>query len=193
MAYSSVLPIGARNVTNDLAIGLRISLESAEKIKLLLGSSKAKDKEDELDLSGLTLPEEIKTVSYKTLVEGIIRPRLNELFQMIASEVKKSGLAGLTPSGMVLCGGGALTVGIVESAKRTLSMPVRVGYPTGISGLIDDIESPAFAASVGLLKYGLKSDESLHASSSSMSSMLNKLPGKGLFGKVSDMVRSLLP
>ncbi len=193
LAYSSVLPVGARNVTNDLAIGLRISLESAEKIKLLLGSNKSKDKEDEIDVTALKLPEEIKTVSYKTLVEGIIRPRLNEMFQAIASEVKKSELAGLTPSGMVLCGGGAMTVGITESAKRTLSMPVRIGFPTGISGLIDDIENPAFATAVGLLKHGLKNDEMMTGVSSPRGNMLNKIPVSGALGKVVDLVRSLLP
>src|SRR3989338_1469497 len=67
LSYSSVLPVGAKNVTNDLAIGLRISLESAEKIKLHLSSLKNKD--DEVDLSSLHLPEELKTVSYKTRSE----------------------------------------------------------------------------------------------------------------------------
>lgn len=194
LAYSSVLPVGAKNVTNDLAIGLRISLESAEKIKLFLG--KHKDKEDELDLSSLNLPEEMKTVSYKTLVEGIIRPRLNELFQAIATEMRKSTLAGLTPSGLVLTGGGAMTVGIIDSAKRTLSMPVRVGIPMGISGLIDDIENPSFATSVGLLKHAVKSDEEAYTGGGAGSgggNLLDKLPGKGLFGKAADMIRSLLP
>jgi len=153
LSYSSVLPVGAKNVTNDLAIGLRISLESAEKIKLHLSSLKTKD--DEVDLTSLHLPEELKTVSYKTLVEGIIRPRLNEIFQLVTSEIKKSNLGGLTPAGLVLTGGGALTVGISDSAKRVLSMPVRVASPTGISGLIDDIENPAFACPVGLLKYAM--------------------------------------
>jgi len=191
LAYSSVLPVGAKNVTNDLAIGLRISLESAEKIKLFLG--KHKDKEDELDLASLELVEEMKTVSYKTLVEGIIRPRLNELFGAIASEIRKSTLAGLTPSGLVLTGGGAMTVGIIDSAKRTLSMPVRIGYPTGISGLIDDIENPSYATSVGLLKHAIKQDEDAYSGSSSKSNFLSKLPGKGLVGKAADMIRSLLP
>src|SRR3989344_3108275 len=114
LSYSSVLPVGAKNVTNDLAIGLRVSLEGAEKIKLALGDFKTK--EDEINLAELGLGDELKTVSYKTLVEGIIRPRLNELFSMVAGELKKSGLVGLTPSGLVVCGGGAQTVGVIESA-----------------------------------------------------------------------------
>jgi len=167
LSYTSVIPIGARHITNDLAIGLRISLESAEKIKLYLSkhyskkvrvpetgeSRRSRGEEDDLDLNELHLPEDIKKVSSKTLVEGIIRPRLNELFTMIALEIKKSGYATQTPAGLVITGGGAKTVGAEESAKRMLSMPVRVGYPTRIAGLIDDVESPTFATAVGLLEY----------------------------------------
>ncbi len=188
LSYSSVLPVGARNVTNDLAIGLRISLESAEKIKIFISQNRTKDKEDEIDLSPLSLSEELKTISYKTLVEGIIRPRLNELFQMISSEIKKSNLAGLTPAGLVICGGGALTVGLVDSAKRILSMPVRIGFPTGLTGLIEEIESPAFAASVGLLKYSLDNTEEPGAGN-----FLDKIPLTGLIGKVTNVLKSLLP
>ena len=187
LSYSSVLPIGAKNVTNDLAIGLRISLESAEKIKLYL--SQQKTPADELDLEKLNLSEEIKSVSFKTVVEGIIRPRLNEIFQLVAGEIKKSSLAGLTPAGVVLCGGGAMTVGITDSAKRTLSMPVRIGTPGGISGLIDDIETPAFATSIGLLKYAVSQGEQVQIKGPS----LDTIPGRGFIGKVTDMIKSLLP
>ncbi|MEK7091026.1 MAG: cell division protein FtsA [Patescibacteria group bacterium] len=188
LSYTSVLPVGARNVTNDLAIGLRISLESAEKLKVFISQSHTKDKEDEIDLSPLSLSEELKTISYKTLVEGIIRPRLNELFQMISSEIKKSSLAGLTPAGLVICGGGALTVGLVDSAKRILSMPVRIGVPTGLTGLIEEIESPAFATSVGLLKYSLD-----NAEGSPAGNFLDKIPLTGLMGKITSALKSLLP
>jgi cell division protein FtsA len=165
LSYTSVIPIGARHITNDLAIGLRISLESAEKIKLYLSKhyikkvrviepgNRRNKEDDELDLNDLHLPEDIKKVSSKTLVEGIIRPRLNELFTMIALEIKKSGYATQTPAGLVITGGGAKTVGAEESAKRMLSMPVRIGEPQHIAGLIDDVQSPTFASSVGLLEY----------------------------------------
>ncbi len=168
LSYTSVVPIGARHITNDLAIGLKISLESAEKIKLYLskhytrrvrtpepepGQRRNRAEEDELDLNELHLPEDVKKVSSKTLVEGIIRPRLNELFTMIALEIKKSGFATQTPAGLVITGGGAKTVGAEESAKRMLSMTVRVGIPQNIAGLIDDVESPTFATAVGLLEY----------------------------------------
>jgi len=186
LAYSAVIPVGAKNVTNDLAIGLRISLESAEKIKIFLGS--LKNKEDDIDMSQLGLEEELKSVSYKTLVEGIIRPRLNEIFQAIATELKKSGFAGLTPAGLVICGGGALTIGIVDSAKRTLNMPVRIGIPTGITGLIDDVENPAFATSIGLLKYAQNLQDDQHDSQP-----LANFQVGGIVGKITSFLKSLLP
>jgi cell division protein FtsA len=168
VAYSSVLPIGARHITNDLAIGLRISLESAEKIKLhLSGPSKKavvleeeqleerpREKSDELDLSALHLPEELSKVSQKTLIDGIIRPRLNEIFTMVGLEIKKSGYAGQTPSGLVITGGGARTIGVSDSAKRMLAMPVRIGYPVNIKGIIDEIQDTSFATVIGLANYG---------------------------------------
>ena len=189
LSHSAVLPVGAKNVTNDLAIGLRVSLESAEKIKIFLEKVNTKDKEDDVDISSLALPEEIKSVSYRTLVEGIIRPRLNEIFQVIAAELKLSNLAGLTPAGLVITGGGSMTVGAIDSAKRVLSMPVRIGFPTGISGLIDEIESPAFATSVGLLTYGNKS----HESSGVEVPWNNKFPIKDMVSKIGDLLKSLLP
>jgi len=172
VAYSSVLPIGARHITNDLAIGLRISLESAEKIKLFLSKPegrkmmRAEDdeevvekpekgaKSDEIDLASLGIAEELRKVSRKTLIEGIIRPRLNEIFTMVGLEIKKSGFAGQTPSGLVISGGGALTIGVTDSAKRMLAMPVRIGVPTGIKGIVDEINDSSFSTSVGLLVYG---------------------------------------
>lgn len=172
VAYSSVLPIGARHITNDLAIGLRVSLESAEKIKLFLSRPQKRqaltDEElsgkreirvsDELDLSQLHLPEELKKVSQKTLVEGIIRPRLNEIFTMVGLELKKSGLGSQTPAGLVITGGGARTVGIVDAAKRMLAMPVRAGIPTNMKGIVDEIEDSPYATVIGLIRFGATLD-----------------------------------
>jgi cell division protein FtsA len=194
LAHSSVMQVGAINVTKDIAAGLRVSLESAEKIKLHL--STVKSKEDDLDLSSLKLPEELKAVSYKTLHEGIIRYRLNEMFGMVAGAIKESGFGGLTPSGVVLCGGGSLTLGVIESAKRILSMPVKIGSPIGISGLVDDIDNPAFASSVGLLRYAQKQAEDESNGRSSFISSLpsfDKLPSKGIVNKAVQWIKSLLP
>ncbi len=214
LSYSSVLPVGARNITNDLAIGLRISLESAEKIKLLLNKkqpevvhpeeivnesikkNKTKDNlQDELDLSGLQLPEGVNKISRKTLIDGIIRPRLNEIFTMIALEIKKSGFGGLTPAGVVITGGGAETMGIIETAKRNLAMQVRVGSPIGITGLVDEIMTPSFATSVGLILYAAKTGvlTKERFSLGRFSKMITKAPIQGAAGKFIDIIKSFLP
>lgn len=170
LSYSSVIPVGAKYITNDIAIGLRVSLESAEKIKLFLSRKQNKklkiEKEEgeenesgEIDLSSLKLVEDLRKVSEKTLVDGIIRPRLNEIFTMVLIELKKSGFLTQTPAGVVITGGGAKTIGAVESAKRVLSMPVRLGVPFGLSGLIDDVEDPAFSTACGLVVFGKKNKD----------------------------------
>lgn len=204
LSYSSVIPIGARNITNDLAIGMRVSLETAEKVKLALSTPAAaglpeedKDaakKADELDLAKLGISEDVSSVSRKTLIEGIIRPRLNEIFTMVGLELKKSGLGGQTPAGVVVVGGGALTVGIETACKRVLSLPTRLGSPTGVAGLVEEIGSPAFAASVGLLLYAAKTPAVVHATPlANVTKLVQKLPGRGAFTKAIDFIKSFLP
>ena len=212
LAHSAVLPVGARNITNDIAIGLRISLDSAEKIKLALAkppryainseeeiplpaASVSHDdrrrRDEEVDLSQLGLVEELKTVSRRTLVEGIIKPRVDQIFEYVGLEMKRSGLSSLTPAGLVITGGGALTIGIVEAAKKELALPVRIGTPSGVSGLVDEILSPPFATSVGLVVYGAKSHQGEHTKVSFP--RLGTVQFKGLLSRGVDLVKSLLP
>ncbi len=210
LSYSSVIPIGAINITKDLAAGLRVSLESAEKIKLMLSQSphlpataededKTKysknEKADEIDVSGLGLPEELRVLSRRTLVEGIIKPRLNEIFTMVGLEIKRSGFGGMTPSGVVITGGGAETIGAIESARRNLAMPVHIGHPHKITGLIDEIMTPAFTTGVGLLLYGAKGthEEGGKSTFSGFGKMSERVQIKGLAGKVIDLVKSFMP
>lgn len=197
LVYSGVIPIGAKNVTNDLAIGLRISLDSAEKIKLFLSSKKKKDSKEETD--EISLKEslgisdkdlEIKRVSRKTLVEGIIRPRLNEIFSMVRSELEKNGILSMTPSGVIITGGGAETVGILESAKRVLAMPARIGTPTGVSGLVDDILTPSYACAIGLILYGAEQNQNVPLTKFHKKF---KLPTMGYLGRIIELVKDLLP
>ena len=204
LSYSSVIPIGARNITNDLAIGMRVSLETAEKVKLALSTPEAASlpeedkniakKADELDLAKLGISEDVSSASRKTLIEGIIRPRLNEIFTMVGMELKKSGLGGQTPAGVVVVGGGALTVGIETACKRVLSLPTRLGSPTGVSGLVEEIGSPAFAASVGLLLYAAKTPAVVHSTPlANVTKLVQRLPGKGTFAKAINFIKSFLP
>lgn len=216
LAYSSVLPIGARNVTNDMAIGLRVGLDSAEQIKLALSRqpkqattfnddeepqtkesiAERRRKEDEIDLASLGVHiEGLQKISRKTLVDGIIKLRLNEIFRVILAEVKKSGLGGLTPSGIVLTGGGAQTIGIVEACRQVLAMPVRIGNPQGVSGLIDEIMHPAFATAIGLILYGVRQEEMNQSRGNMPSISLKGIPFSpaGILKKLVDFFKALLP
>lgn len=212
VSYSSVLAIGARHITNDLAIGLRISLESAEKIKLFLSDTSSKKtihpanefspdhrearsevRTDELDISPLQLPEEVRKVSKKTLIEGIIRPRLNEIFTMIGLEIKKSGYGGQTPAGLVITGGGAQTIGIQDSAKRMLAMPVRIGIPTNVKGIIDEVEDSAFSTAVGLAAYGSQLETQSNLPFGMSAPKIPWLPSGKMLRKVLEFAKSFIP
>lgn len=198
-AYSCVLPVGGKNITNDIAIGLRISLEDAEKVKQFVseyrpptvpedrkpvttetrkGMEARKREEDEVDISDLGIAE-LATVDKKFLQDGVIKPRLEEIFEEVASQIRKSGFEGQTPSGLVICGGAAQTIGLFSVAKRILRLPLRIGQPTGVSGLIDEVSTPAYAASIGTILFGM------HAASDRKVSLVSSLP----IGKVKDKVK----
>lgn len=167
IAHSVVIPIGGKNITNDLAIGLRGSLETAEKIKIALSEKNKKivgddtekdgrEKTDVLDITKLGITEDLGPLSKKTLLDGIIKPRLTEIFTLIGMEIKRSGYAGLLPAGLVITGGGAKTIGIDTVGKEVLRMPARIADPTGVGGIIEEVSSTEYSSAVGLLLYGEK-------------------------------------
>ena len=159
LSYSSSIPIGARHISNDIAVGLRVSLDSAEKIKIFLSKSfDGKKKTSQINLKELDLPENLTEVSLKTLVDGIVAPRLEEIFKLIFEEIEKSGFGQQIPSGLVITGGGALTIGMLETGKRVVGLPIRIGFPEKISGLVDEILDPQYSTTVGLLLYGINND-----------------------------------
>ena len=136
------------------------------------------------------LPEEVRKVSRKTLIEGIIKPRLNEIFTMVRLQLDRENISARIPSGVILTGGGAETIGVEDSARKMLSLPVRIGKPSGVAGLIDDIISPQFAVPVGLLLYA-KEHESAHQTQPFSRKI--KLPSSGFAGKIVDAIKDLLP
>lgn len=161
LSYSSSIPVGAKHITNDIAVGLRVSLQSAEKIKLHLSHylqniKNSQKKDTDLNLTQLNLPENISSVTLKSLTDGIIAPRLEEIYKLVEEEIEKSGFANSIPSGLVVTGGGAMTVGMVELGRRYMNMPIRIGIPEGVTGLVDELLNPQYATTVGLLLYGQK-------------------------------------
>ncbi len=209
VAYSSVIPVGSRHITSDLAVGLRVSLESAEKIKVYLGKTiktpampeghdrdgklgtTPKPKEELLDLKSLGLPEDLQQkITKKAVVDSIIRPRVREIFELVGKEVKKSGFGAQTPSGLVITGGGAMTVGMLEQAKYVLGYPARIGRVEGLSGLTDEIDSPGFATAAGLVIYGAKAGPS---DQMRLPALTKGLPIKEMVDRGINLIKSFLP
>jgi len=191
--YSDVLPIGGKHITSDLAIGLRAHMEASESIKIKLSEEREgfntiehDNMNDDFDVSGFGL--DMDSVPRK-LLYGIMDARLNEIFSLIALEIKKADLTGKLPAGVILTGGSSLTSGIERVAKRVLKTPVRIGYPKGVTGLIDEIEGPAFAATVGEVIYGAQLIKS--------GSLLSFDSGRGKIGnilsKILEKAKSFLP
>ncbi len=150
-----VLPIGGNLITSDIAIGLRLPFGVAEELKVTYGHcdpSTISD-DDMIDLAQF-IPNCDDLVPRKLLAE-IIQARVEELFEMVHEEIRKSGYDGLLPAGMVLTGGTAELPGIQGVAGQTLDLPTRIGSPLGLHGLADSISRPAYATAVGLLQWAL--------------------------------------
>jgi len=154
--FTSVLPYGGNNITNDIAIGLRTPLEDAEKIKKKYGCAYAgmigANETIEVPSVGGRKP---RTLMRKTLAD-IIEPRVEEISSLIYQEIKKSGAERLLASGVVVTGGCANLEGIPELAENIFNLPARRGYPIGLGGLVDVVNNPIYATGVGLLVYGFK-------------------------------------
>ncbi len=186
VSHTAVLPVGGINVTNDVAIGLRTSLNLAEEIKVKNGTANVAEVQPEELLNVSMLGDAGgQTIQRRRLAE-IIEARMRELYDMIRAEIERSGHAGPLPAGIVLTGGGAKLAGVTELARDVLEMPVRVAGPEGVGGLMDQLASPAFSTSLGLLLWGAHhpaSDLSGYAAASEGDAGVGRLMGwlRGLF------------
>lgn len=189
--YCSVIPMGGVNVTNDLAIGLRLPLEEAEKVKIKLTKIiEDKKYEDEIDISRFGIDHDTKRkIPISTATNGIIRPRLEELASLINSQLESNQLRHLIPAGLVVTGGGSQTVNLQDIFTQTIALPIRLATPPIVGGLSDDILTPAYASAIGLLRYGL--DEGQEPKNTS--GHKNKTPFTGLLGKIKSLIEPLLP
>lgn len=151
---TEVLAVGGGNVTRDISVGLRTPINEAEQIKLRYGCALTDmvKPEEEIEVPSVG-GRKAKNLPRQVLVE-IIQPRLEEIFLLLSREIKKTGYEDLVAAGVVLTGGASAMDGVQELAERILDMPVRIGAPKGISGLVDVVNSPQYATGVGLVIYG---------------------------------------
>lgn len=205
LSHSGVIPVGGKNITNDIAIGLRVSLDTAEQIKRVLkpedkGPAKvldpknpaSKKSQDEVDLYKLGIKDGPRKISRKAVLEGIVKPRVVEIFELIKEEIRKSGLANKTPAGIVFTGGGALTYDLKDMARRHLNLQARIATPGGLSGLVDEIKTPEYASATGLISYALKGVDEERKPSINFGRLKN-IQFKGSAKKLVNFVKSFLP
>jgi len=149
------LPIGSDHITSDIAIGLRSSIDIAEKVKLNHARALPKDlaKKDEINLRELGA-ESDESVSLK-YVSQIVQARLEEIMEKVDKELKKINRSGLLPAGVVITGGGAKIPGIVDLAKLKLRLPVTLGYPIGITSITDRVNDLCYTTAIGLVQWGM--------------------------------------
>lgn len=158
--HTAILPVGAGHITNDIAIGLRTSIDLAEKVKIEFGSALPEEinKRDDINLSEIDSREE-GIVSRKHVAE-IIEARCEEIFKMADKELQKIDRSGLLPAGIILTGGGAKLSGLVEVAKREFKLPAALGYPLDLGPTaVDKVNDLNFSTAIGLLYWGAGSME----------------------------------
>jgi cell division protein FtsA len=183
---TAVLPVGGMNVTNDLAIGLKTSLQTAEEIKIRHGSCDLSMIRPD-DMVSVTMLGESsgRTMSRLEICE-IIEARMRETFELLRAEITLAG-EGMLPAGVVLTGGAAQLAGAAALGRDVLDMPVRVAGPGDVGGLTDNILNPAYSTAIGLLRWGARGLDGGDGA------RYESAPAGGAFGRIRDALRSLFP
>jgi cell division protein FtsA len=194
-----------------LAIGLRVSLDDAERIKVnatdlikksrssapkqvVITKKKGKSKvrktsKKVINVSSLNI-EGTKEID-KELLEEIIEARLTEIFDLVLAQLEQSGCGASMPAGVVLTGGSAMMPNITKIAKKVFKVPARIGYPKGLDGLADEIASPAYATIQGLILHGAGSAGDIGFVESASAPTGGE--GGNVFSKVGNWFRNLIP
>jgi len=181
--YTSVLPIGGLHITNDVAIGIRTSIDIAEKIKIKYGHAfhKMVPESKKIDLSAIDIKEEGE-ISGRHLAE-IIEARFEEILKMVHAELKKIQREKLLPAGVILTGGTSKLPGALEKTKEVLKLPVELGKPHNLFGLTEKVYDPALSTAVGLLLYNFQESAPRSGYTSS--------PGNNFFDKLVKTIKKI--
>jgi cell division protein FtsA len=159
--HTMVLAVGGNHITNDIAHGLRLPISQAEEIKKQQGHALEAEISETDHFAVRSFGEDQPMTASRKELAHIIEARAEEIFQLVLQEIKRSGYDGLLPAGMVLTGGTSQLPGIKTLASEILGLPVRVARPENMVGLVDQLHSPAYSTSVGLLYWALLMNESL--------------------------------
>ena len=156
LRQSNVLAVGGDHVTNDISIALRLPITLAEEVKITYGCAREDhvDPEDEIELPAAAGRPPVR-YSRRELAR-VIELRMVEILSLVRKQVDRSGLRRLLGAGVVLTGGASLMEGAVELAEKVFDLPVRLGKPSGISGISEVLDSPVYATGAGLAQYGYR-------------------------------------
>jgi cell division protein FtsA len=149
--HTSVLALGGSNITSDISVGLRASIDEAEKIKRKYGcaSTAMVNPQDMIEVA--SVGEQKRRQLVRSILAEIIEARVEEILSLVDRDIIRSGFAESIAAGVVLTGGVALLPGIRELAEQVFDMPVRVGVPHGLGGLADVVQNPMYSTAAGLL------------------------------------------
>ena len=186
--HTMVMAVGGNHVTSDIAHGLRLPISQAEEVKLKFGHTiqSAVNPEEQFTVRsfGVDNPERINRAELAYYIEA----RMEEIFHLVLQEIRRSGYDGLLPAGIVLTGGSSLIPGCRQLASQVMGLPTRIAKPQNLIGLIDQLDSPAFATSVGLLEWALLMNDS-----SQFIERHGPKQSKNWSEQLKDLLRRLLP
>ena len=184
--HTAVLPVCGNNVTNDVAIGLKTSLQVAEELKVHHGTCDLRSIDEDEQIAVSVLGEEAGRQVSRLEVCQIIEARMRETFEMLRGEMQQAG-HGMLPAGIVLTGGAAQLAGVAELGREVLQMPVRIASPSGIGGLVDGILTPSYSTAVGLLMWGAS------ALAAGEPVRFESAPAGGGLSRIREALRSIFP
>ena len=175
--HTSVIPVAGDQITNDIAIAFRTTTQIASDIKETYGSAmpSLSSTNEEIEIS-LVDGEKPKIITPKALAQ-VIEPRIEELFEQVQNEINRSPMGNRIDSGIVITGGSSMLKGMVEIGEKIFNMPVRIGIPRNIDGLLQVVENPRYATGVGLLIMGkndIEKNENGSGGRNSVSEILKK-------------------
>jgi cell division protein FtsA len=151
--HTGVVAIGGDHFTNDIAVGLRTPVPDAERVKRRAGCALSLMVGEDETMEVASVGGRQPRLMARRILADVLQPRAEEVFHLLWDEIQRAGWEKSLHSGIVLTGGGALLDGMAEIAEQIFDLPIRRGYPAGIGGLVDHVNSPAFATAVGIVMY----------------------------------------
>jgi cell division protein FtsA len=180
--HTGVVAIGGDHFTNDIAVGLRTPVPDAERVKRRAGCALSLMVTEDETMEVASVGGRQPRVMARRILADVLQPRAEEVFHLLWDEIRRAGWEKSLHSGIVLTGGGALLDGMAEIAEQIFDLPIRRGYPAGVRGLVDHVNSPAFATAVGIVMYVHKQHQADAGRATA---------GAGAFSRVAGRLRSL--